>query len=115
MGTGTGSIYRVPGAAGVVEGTARVLSAPEDGAQLGDGDTVVTAVTNIGWTPIFPRAGAVVTDVGAPLSRTPRSWPANSASPPSSAAATLRARLRSERPDPGRRRREGTVEILDRG
>jgi phosphoenolpyruvate synthase/pyruvate phosphate dikinase len=25
-------------------------------------------VTNIGWTPIFPRAAAVVTDVGAPLS-----------------------------------------------
>jgi phosphoenolpyruvate synthase/pyruvate phosphate dikinase len=23
---------------------------------------------NIGWTPIFPRAAAVVTDVGAPLS-----------------------------------------------
>ena len=25
-------------------------------------------MTNIGWTPIFPRAAAVVTDVGAPLS-----------------------------------------------
>ena len=25
-------------------------------------------VTNIGWTPVFPRAAAVVTDVGAPLS-----------------------------------------------
>jgi rifampicin phosphotransferase len=57
-----------PGAAGVVEGTARVLSAPEDGARLGDGEILVTTVTNIGWTPIFPRAGAVVTDVGAPLS-----------------------------------------------
>ena len=45
-----------PGAAGVVEGTARVLSAPEDGAQLGDGEILVTTVTNIGWTPIFPRA-----------------------------------------------------------
>jgi pyruvate,water dikinase len=28
----------------------------------------VTTVTNIGWTPLFPRAAAVVTDVGAPLS-----------------------------------------------
>ena len=28
----------------------------------------MTSVTNIGWTPIFPRAAAVVTDVGAPLS-----------------------------------------------
>jgi rifampicin phosphotransferase len=63
-----GAITGFPGAAGVVEGTARVLSAPEDGGQLRDGEILVTTVTNIGWTPIFPRAAAVVTDVGAPLS-----------------------------------------------
>lgn len=56
------------GAAGVAEGTARVLRTPEDATQLGDGEILVTTVTNIGWTPIFPRAAAVVTDVGAPLS-----------------------------------------------
>jgi pyruvate,water dikinase len=28
----------------------------------------VTRLTNIGWTPLFPRAGGVVTDLGAPLS-----------------------------------------------
>jgi pyruvate,water dikinase len=63
-----GTITGFPGAAGVVVGTARVLRAPEDVAQLGDGEILVTTSTNIGWTPIFPRAGAVVTDVGAPLS-----------------------------------------------
>ena len=52
----------------MVEGTARVLRAPEDAALLGDGEVLVTTVTNIGWTPLFPRAAAVVTDVGAPLS-----------------------------------------------
>jgi phosphoenolpyruvate synthase/pyruvate phosphate dikinase len=52
----------------VVEGTARVLRAPEEAAQLGDGEILVTTVTNIGWTPVFPRAAAVVTDVGAPIS-----------------------------------------------
>jgi rifampicin phosphotransferase len=57
-----------PGAAGVVEGIARVLRTPEDATQLGDGEILVTTVTNIGWTPVFPRAAAVVTDVGAPLS-----------------------------------------------
>jgi len=62
------AITGFPGAAGVVEGTARVLRAPEDGGQLADGEILVTTVTNIGWTPIFPRAAAVVTDVGAPLS-----------------------------------------------
>ncbi len=63
-----GTITGFPGAAGVVEGIARVLRTPEDAVQLGDGEILVTAVTNIGWTPIFPRAAAVVTDVGAPLS-----------------------------------------------
>ncbi len=63
-----GTITGFPGAAGVVEGTARVLRTPEDAPQLGDGEILVTTVTNIGWTPIFPRVAAVVTDVGAPLS-----------------------------------------------
>ena len=62
------TITGFPGAAGVVEGIARVLRAPEDAAQLRDGEILVTTVTNIGWTPVFPRAAAVVTDVGAPLS-----------------------------------------------
>ena len=62
------TITGFPGAAGVVEGIARVLRTSEDAAQLGDGEILVTTVTNIGWTPIFPRAAAVVTDVGAPLS-----------------------------------------------
>ncbi len=62
------TITGFPGAAGVVEGIARILRTPENTAQLGDGEILVTTVTNIGWTPIFPRAAAVVTDVGAPLS-----------------------------------------------
>ena len=56
------------GASGVAEGIARVIGKAEDAGQLGDGEILVTTVTNIGWTPIFPRAAAVVTDVGAPLS-----------------------------------------------
>jgi len=62
------TITGFPGAAGVVEGVARILRTPEEAARLGDGEILVTTVTNIGWTPIFPRAAAVVTDVGAPLS-----------------------------------------------
>jgi phosphohistidine swiveling domain-containing protein len=56
------------GAPGVVEGIARVISTAEDAGQLGDGEILLTTITNIGWTPIFPRAAAVITDVGAPLS-----------------------------------------------
>lgn len=56
------------GAAGVVEGLARVLNSAEEAGQLGRGEILVTTTTNVGWTPAFPRAAAVVTDVGAPLS-----------------------------------------------
>jgi pyruvate,water dikinase len=57
-----------PGAAGVVEGVARVIHDVADADALEQGEILVTTVTNIGWTPLFPRAAAVVTDVGAPLS-----------------------------------------------
>ena len=57
-----------PGAPGVVEGIARVIPGPEQGDRLQPGDVLVTTVTNVGWTPLFPRAAAVVTDLGAPLS-----------------------------------------------
>ena len=66
--SGRDTITGFPGAAGVVEGTARVIASAEDAGQLGDGEILVTTSTNVGWTPIFPRAAAVVTDVGAPLS-----------------------------------------------
>jgi phosphohistidine swiveling domain-containing protein len=56
------------GAAGVVEGLVRRLDRPEEGDQLQPGEVLVTATTNVGWTSLFPRAAAIVTDVGAPLS-----------------------------------------------
>ncbi|MBN1136727.1 MAG: hypothetical protein JXM73_09075 [Anaerolineae bacterium] len=56
------------GAAGRVEGRVRVLDGPEQGNQLQPGEILVAVTTNVGWTPLFPRAAAVVTDVGAPLS-----------------------------------------------
>jgi rifampicin phosphotransferase len=58
----------IPGAPGVVEGSARVVSTVEEADSLLPGEILVTPVTNVGWTPVFPRAAAVVTDVGAPLS-----------------------------------------------
>jgi pyruvate,water dikinase len=61
-------IVGMPGAAGSVEGFVRRLSSPEEGDRLQRGEILVTPLTNIGWTPLFPRAGAIVTDIGAPLS-----------------------------------------------
>ncbi len=62
------AITGFPGAPGIVEGRARVVLTPEEGEQLQSGEILVTTVTNVGWTPLFPRAVAIVTDVGAPLS-----------------------------------------------
>lgn len=61
-------IEGVAGAAGRIEGTVRVLRNPEDGHQLLPGEILVTSTTNVGWTPLFPKAAAIVTDIGAPLS-----------------------------------------------
>jgi pyruvate,water dikinase len=63
-----GVITGLPGSAGVVEGVVRVLASLDEGPLLQPGEILVTATTNVGWTPLFPRAAAIVTDVGAPLS-----------------------------------------------
>jgi phosphohistidine swiveling domain-containing protein len=64
----SGDIRGFAGAAGVVEGVVRRIDRVEDSNQLQPGEILVTVTTNIGWTPLFPRAAALVTDVGAPLS-----------------------------------------------
>ncbi|MEV7569145.1 PEP/pyruvate-binding domain-containing protein [Streptomyces tanashiensis] len=57
-----------PASGGVVEGTARVVATVEEGEVIRPGEILVTTVTNIGWTPLFTRISAIVTDVGANLS-----------------------------------------------
>jgi pyruvate,water dikinase len=61
-------IQGFPGAAGVIEGTARVLADYSEKDTFLPGEILVTSNTNVGWTPLFPRAAAIVTDIGAPLS-----------------------------------------------
>jgi pyruvate,water dikinase len=56
------------GAAGIVEGTARVLADISEADTLIKGEILVTTAANIGWTTIFPKVSAIVTDIGAPLS-----------------------------------------------
>ncbi|SPF46525.1 PEP-utilizing enzyme, mobile domain protein [Candidatus Desulfosporosinus infrequens] len=56
------------GSAGRFEGVVRRLDSSEEGDQFRKGEILVTSQTDIAWTPLFPRAGAIVTDVGAPLS-----------------------------------------------
>jgi phosphohistidine swiveling domain-containing protein len=61
-------IKGVPGSAGRAEGLVRRIDRPEEGGQIQRGEILVTSQTNVGWTLLFPRVAAVVTDVGAPLS-----------------------------------------------
>jgi pyruvate,water dikinase len=67
-GYASGILHGSSGAAGVVEGIVRRFDQPEDGDQLQVGEILVAVTTNIGWTLLFPRLAAVVTDIGAPLS-----------------------------------------------
>lgn len=55
------------GSSGIIEGIVRRIDKPEEGIMLQEGEILVTATTNVGWTPIFSKASAVITDIGAPL------------------------------------------------
>ena len=57
-----------PGSAGRVEGMVQRIDSPDEGERLQPGEILVASTTNVGWTPLFPRAAAVVTDVGGSLS-----------------------------------------------
>jgi pyruvate,water dikinase len=67
-GEASQSITGSPGSAGRVEGSVRVITNPDEGDQLQAGEVLVAVQTDVAWTLLFPRAAAVVTDVGAPLS-----------------------------------------------
>jgi pyruvate,water dikinase len=62
------NIMGAAGSAGSVEGLVRIMNSPEESDQFQPGEILVTRMTDISWTPIFPRAAAIITDIGAPLS-----------------------------------------------
>ena len=61
-------LHGVPGCAGVVTGTARVILDPSDPMALEPGDILVAPFTDPAWTPLFVPAAGVVVDVGAQVS-----------------------------------------------
>jgi pyruvate,water dikinase len=67
-GDATEIISGLPASAGIVEGVVRRLDSLKEAGEFMPGEILVARTTNVGWTPLFPRAAAVVTDVGAPLS-----------------------------------------------
>ncbi len=63
------NLYGLPGSPGVVSGRARVIESLQ-GAHIPiqTGEILVTTFTDVGWTPLFLLAAAVVTERGGPLS-----------------------------------------------
>jgi pyruvate,water dikinase len=65
----TGDLLKGSGtSAGRVTAPACVLHGPEDFARMQPGCVLVAKITTPAWTPLFPMAAAVVTDIGGPLS-----------------------------------------------
>ena len=56
-----------PGASGVVEGPARVITKQEDFPTLKSGSIVVCLYTLPAWTPLFQKIRGIVTDSGGML------------------------------------------------
>lgn len=65
---GASSVSGFPGAAGKVRGVVHVIPDVKEIDSFCPGEVLVTCATNVGWTPVFPKAAAIVTDIGAPLS-----------------------------------------------
>jgi rifampicin phosphotransferase len=58
-----GALAGSPVSAGIVEGRARVILKLEE-AKMDKGDILVAPYTDPGWTPLFPLAAGLVTEVG---------------------------------------------------
>ncbi|MBV0923054.1 hypothetical protein KTS45_02475 [Halomicroarcula limicola] len=62
----TGRLLGTGAAPGVAEGVVRVVTDPSE-TRLSRGEVLVAPYTDPGWTPLFPNAAAVVTEVGGRL------------------------------------------------
>jgi len=58
----------VPGSSGYYRGPVKVIRSMQDFDRLEDGDVLVIPYSDIGWTPLFARAGAVIAESGGMLS-----------------------------------------------
>lgn len=64
----SGAVKGVAGSCGQAEGVVRVLNSIDEADTFRKGEVLVVKAANIGWIKLFPKAAALVTDIGAPLS-----------------------------------------------
>jgi pyruvate,water dikinase len=62
------TLQGIAGCVGSATGRARIVLDSNDPTALEPGDVLVAPATDPSWTPLFVSAGAVIVDVGAPLS-----------------------------------------------
>ncbi|PLX34805.1 MAG: hypothetical protein C0604_00945, partial [Clostridiales bacterium] len=70
MKTAKGSLHGIPTSIGTYSGPARIVNGIEDFEKIQDGDVVIIPYSDVGWTPLFAKAGAVVSESGGMLSHT---------------------------------------------
>jgi pyruvate,water dikinase len=58
----------IPTSRGVYKGPARVIRSMDEFGILRDGDVLVVPFSDVAWTPLFARAGAIVAEAGGMLS-----------------------------------------------
>ncbi|MDJ0497130.1 MAG: PEP/pyruvate-binding domain-containing protein [Acidimicrobiia bacterium] len=64
----SGALSGIPTSRGHHRGTVRVVAATSDFAKVEAGDVIAIPYSDVGWTPLFARAGAVVAAAGGMLS-----------------------------------------------
>jgi pyruvate,water dikinase len=62
------AVSGVPVCGGVVEGVVRVIAEVDEADDFADGDILACHVTDPSWMPLLSMAGALVIDVGGPMS-----------------------------------------------
>jgi len=62
------SFSGTPVSRGVARGKARVVRNEADAAQLQNGEIMIAACTDVGWTPFYIIIGGLVTEIGSALS-----------------------------------------------
>jgi phosphoenolpyruvate synthase/pyruvate phosphate dikinase len=58
----------VPTSRGYYSGPVKVVSRMEDSGKVQSGDVLIIPYSDVGWTPLFARAGAVIAESGGMLS-----------------------------------------------
>ncbi len=63
-----GQLKGIPVSSGIVEGRVHLIHDLESAEKLREGEIMVAAFTDIGWTPYFSIIAGLITEIGSPLS-----------------------------------------------